>query len=327
MKNFSRRNFLRTGALAGIAGASLPAFLSSSENSLALNKNNTDKFPRPEKDAISLATFSLNRSFNAGIWKLTDIARICREDFNIDGIEYVTLYFPDVRDVYLKELNDRARDYNVKNVLIMVDREGDMGAKDRKERMQSAINHRKWVEIAAYLGCHAIRCNCTGVGESVQEDPDALERSAESFNALLEYAKEFQINIVIENHGGGLAKNAEWLAALCKKLNNPNFGLLPDYGNFGFQEAEKTYEAVRTTMPCALGVSVKGTWLPDGTHPRFDLNECLRISKESGYKGFYGIESGIRRPSEEKLTALQAMNDDWRAVRLTIEAIKKIILT
>ena len=77
----------------------------------------------------------------------------------------------------------------MQNVLIMVDQEGDMGSPDRKQRMQAAVNHRKWVDIAAYLGCFAIRCNCTGVGNTVQEDPDALERSAESFNALLEYAK------------------------------------------------------------------------------------------------------------------------------------------
>jgi L-ribulose-5-phosphate 3-epimerase len=327
MKNFSRRNFLKTGTLAGIAGTGLASSLIPAVNLFGQSKNRDEKFPRPTKDAISLATFSLNRSFSAGIWKLTDIARICRDDFNIDGIEYVTLYFPDVRDVYLKELNDKARDYNVKNVLIMVDREGDMGAKDKKERMQSAINHRKWIEIAAYLGCHAIRCNCTGVGETVEEDADALERSAESFNALMDYAKEFKINICIENHGGGLAKNAEWLAALAKKIDSPNFGLLPDYGNFGFQEPEKTYAAVKTTMPYAIGVSVKGTWLPDGSHPRFDLDECLRISKTSGYKGFYGIESSIRRQKEDVLSPLQAMKDDWQAVRWSIDAIKKVILT
>ncbi len=329
MKNHSRRNFIKSAAVSA-AGISLASsFTAGNLEAFAKTKNKILPYPRPDKDAISLALFSLNRSFRVGIWNLMDIARTCREDFNIDGIEYVTLYFPDVRDSYLRELNKRANDYGVRNVLIMVDREGDMAHKDRKERMQSAINHRKWVDIATYLGCHAIRCNSTGVGNSVEEDPDALERAAESFNALLEYAKEFQINIIIENHGAGLASNAKWLADLAKKIDNPNFGLLPDFGNFGHQEAEKTYESVRLTMPYAMGVSVKGTWLPDGTHPRFDLEECLKISKEIGYKGFWGIESSIRhQPSiDDQLSPLQIMNEEWKAVRWTMDVIKKVIFS
>ena len=88
--------------------------------------------------------YSLNRSFGAGLWTLNDIARIAREDFNVDGLEYVTIYFKDVREqAALRGLNQRAADYGVQNVLIMVDQEGDMGSPDRKQRMQAAINHRK----------------------------------------------------------------------------------------------------------------------------------------------------------------------------------------
>jgi sugar phosphate isomerase/epimerase len=205
-----------------------------------------------------------------------------------------------------------------------------MGSRDRAARMQAAINHRKWVDIAAYLGCFAIRCNCTGVGASVEEDPDALERSVESFNSLLEYAKEFQIVIAIENHGGGLASNADWLAALAQKLDNPNFGLLPDFGNFAAPDPDETYRRVRTMMPYACDVSVKGSWAPDGTHPRFSLDECLRICKrEFGYTGYWGIESSLRAAGRDtsSLTPLQIQDEEWTAVRWTADAIRRVVLS
>ena len=299
-----------------------------------------EKFPRPTKDAVSLAMYSLNRSFTAGVWDLLDIARIVREDFNFDGMEYVTIYFKDVREQsMLRHLNQRANDYGVKNVLIMVDQEGDMGSPDKKTRMQAAVNHRKWVDIAAYLGCFAIRCNCTGTKNTMQEDPDALERSAESFNALLEYAKASKIVVGIENHGAGLASQADWLAMLAKKINNPNFGLLPDFGNFAAPEPAETYRRVRAMMPYAIDVSVKGSWNSDGTHPRFSLEEALRIAKEEfNYTGYWGIESSFRRPAPAgapgaaaptpaaTLSPLQIQKEEWQAVKWTGAAIRKVVL-
>jgi sugar phosphate isomerase/epimerase len=328
----TRRSFLQQTSsvlgAAGLAGAGTAAAASAQGSTSAV-----ERFRRPARDTISLATWSINRSFTAGLWDLLDIARICREDFDIDGIEYVTIFFKDVREqAMLRHLNQRAADHGVENVLIMVDQEGHMGSRDRKERMQAAVNHRKWVDVAAYLGCFAIRCNCTGVGNTVEEDPDALDRSAESFNALLEYARAARIVVCIENHGGGLASNADWLAALARKINNPNFGLLPDFGNFAAPDPATTYARVRTMMPHAVDISVKGSWAPDGTHPRFSLDECLRICKEEfRYTGYWGIESSMRRPAAATgpapaLSPLQIQREEWTAVRWTAEAIRKVVL-
>jgi len=278
--------------------------------------------PRPTKNAISLATWSLVRSFRANVCKLADIARICRQDFAIDGIEYVNQFFENPLESYLKRLNKAAADHGVENVLIMVDDEGDMIAKDKKTRMQSAINHRKWVEIAAYLGCHAIRCNARGGGNSLAEDPDSLDRARESFGDLIEYARQFKINVLIENHGG-ISSDPEWLPALCKKINSPDFGLLPDYGNYGKLSREQRCEAVRKAMPYAKGVSVKAEWKSDHTHSEYDLAELLQISKESGYTGFWGIESGMR---EAAATAPEEIKkNDWQAVLWTKAVIEKVV--
>ncbi|MCK4629114.1 MAG: hypothetical protein KAT56_08925, partial [Sedimentisphaerales bacterium] len=187
MMTLDRRNFMQNSIL---AGAGLSLFTG------GLVKTAT-AYPYPQKNAVSLALWSLVQSFRAGVWKLPDVARICREDFGIDGIEYVASFFEAPIERYLKELNRSAARHGVKNVLIMVSGEGSMVAKDKKVRRQAVINHRKWVDVAAYLGCHAIRCDARGGGNTPQEDPDALNRAADSFGALIEYAKESKINVLI----------------------------------------------------------------------------------------------------------------------------------
>ena len=310
----NRRSFIQHSVAAGVGAG----FISATENSALA-------FPRPEKDAISLAMWSLISSFRAGVWKLTDAHRICREDFGIDGIEYVTAFFEVPVESYLKRLNKASDEYGVKNVLIMVDSEGDMVSKDKAVRMQAAVNHRKWIEIAAYLGCHAIRCNARGGAATADQDPAALDRAAESFSALIDYAKEFKINVVIENHGG-LSSDPKWLPELIRKVGSPHFGILPDFGNYN--RDTDVYEAVRVSMPYSKGVSVKAGWQSDGTHPQYDLGKLLTIAKDSGYSGFWGIESSIRRRSEERPKTPEAKKkDDWQAVLWTKAAIEKAVFS
>jgi hypothetical protein len=313
MNPYSRRQFLQHSLTSGLALAAVSSTVTHS----------TFAYPRPDKDAVSLAIWSLVRSFRAGVWKLTDMARICREDFGIDGIEYVTSFFEVPVESYLRQLNRNAETHGVKNVLIMVDDEGDMVAKDKKVRMQAAVNHRKWIDIAAYLGCHAIRCNARGGGNTPEDDPEALDRAAEAFGALLDYAKEFQINVVIENHGG-LSSAPHWLPQLMKKVDSPHFGILPDYGNYRPTDEADVYRCVELAMPFAKGVSVKAGWNPDGTHPQYDLEKLLKISKNADYFGFWGIESGMRR-REQSASAEEVKNDDWQAVRWTKAVIDKVL--
>jgi len=311
----SRREFVKT-TLAGGAG------LMAATSSLA-SATPAIAHDRPTKDAVSLATWSIVRSFRAGVWKLPDVARICREDFGIDGIEYVTAFFEAPVERYLKGLNKAAADQGVSNVLVMVDGEGDMVSRDRSVRRQAAINHRKWIDVAGVLGCHAIRCNARGAGETPAADPDAVNRAADAFGALIEYAEPFGINIVIENHGG-ISSDPRWLPELMRKVDSPSFGTLPDYGNF--TEGADVYEAVRLSMPYAKGVSVKAGFQPDGSHPRYSLEKLLKISQDAGYTGFWGIESSIQRARDARPSTPSAiMRDDWQAVRWTKAAIDKVV--
>jgi sugar phosphate isomerase/epimerase len=106
-----------------------------------------------EKNDISLAEWALVHEVRAGQWNNLDFPRIAREDFGINGIEFVNTLFESPVESYLKTLKQNAASYGVTMVLIMVDEEGDGCSGTKEERKQFEINHRKWVDIAHYLGC------------------------------------------------------------------------------------------------------------------------------------------------------------------------------
>src|SRR5919112_5796724 len=151
------------------------------------------------KDDISLAQWALVEEIKAGKWKTLDFPKIAREDFGINAIEFVNTLFEVPTINYLSILKQNAADNGVTMVLIMVDDEGDGCASTSEERKQFVIAHKKWMDIAHYLGCHAIRTNCRGIEHVSKED--ALKWAAESYHPLLEYATGADVKVLIENHG------------------------------------------------------------------------------------------------------------------------------
>ncbi len=149
----SRRDFLATSA-ALAAAASLPR--------LALAQGGKEPFK------ISLAEWSLHKAINGGQLKNREFARVAKEDYGIDGIEYVNQLWKDngqpwmetAKDKsYVSELKKRADDLGVKTLLIMCDNPGYLGDSDEAKRITAVESHYAWVEAAKELGCHSIRVN------------------------------------------------------------------------------------------------------------------------------------------------------------------------
>jgi len=246
------------------------------------------------KDDISLAEWALVEEIRAGKWKNLDFPRIAREDFGLNGIEFVNTLFEAPTEEYLKKLKQSAADHGVAIVLIMVDEEGDGCSDTAAGRKQFEINHRKWVDVAHYLGCHAIRTNCRGPEHVGKEQ--ALAWAAESYNRLIEYARPANVSIVIENHGG-VSNDADWMVSLLKRINDPAFGVYPDWRNPSAEFDNYTY--LQKTVPYAKGMSYRN-------QPTEELTaKMIRLCKESGYRGWYGIES---RGREEIKKGIELLN-------------------
>jgi sugar phosphate isomerase/epimerase len=269
---------------------------------------------------LSLAQWSLNKPIHAGEMDPMDFAKKANE-MGFDGIEYVSqLYTPILEkggssDIAMKNLLDslkaRSERYNVKNVLIMVDNEGDLATPNEKDRNLAVENHKKWVDAAHFLGCHSIRVNLFGSNDAKIWKNNSIE----SLKKLGEYASTKGINVLVENHGN-LTSNAELLVEVMEGVNLPNVGTLPDYGNFCIKREDNKcteeyprYQGIEEMMPYAKAVSAKSYDFNDeGQETTLDYKKILKIVKDAGYTGFIGVEyEGQRLPAEEGIMATKKL--------------------
>lgn len=253
-------------------------------------------FGEKELFKISLAQWSLHkRLYGREEPKLDnlDFAATARK-YDIDAVEYVNQFFKDkARDEsYLGEMKKRAADNGVKSILIMCDGEGQLGDPESAKRKQAVENHYKWLEAAKYLGCHSIRVNAASSGTYDEQ----LKLASDGLSQLSEYAKQYKLNVIVENHGG-LSSNGEWLSSVMKEVNLPNCGTLPDFGNFYDYDR---YQGVKDLMPWAKGISAKSyDFDEDGNETKIDFERMIRIVLDAGYNGYIDIEYEGNRLNEE----------------------------
>jgi sugar phosphate isomerase/epimerase len=292
-----RRDFLHSAGLLALAAATRCTPPRSSRN-LASTTSEDLWFD------ISLAQWSLNKAFFGGELDNLEFARVAREDYGLGGIEYVNSFFIDQakNTDYLAQMKQRASDHDVKSLLIMIDREGNLGATDAAQRKQAVENHHKWVDAAQYLGCHSIRVNAAGQGSR----EEVARAATEGLAALSEYARQADLNVIVENHGG-YSSDGGWLAGVIAAVDMDNCGTLPDFGNFcmertpdGCANEYDRYKGVREMMPYAKAVSAKTHDFDDqGREVHTDYEQMLSIVKEAGFRGWIGIEYEGRDMSPE----------------------------
>ena len=274
LNKITRRNFLGKTAIAGAAAYITPVLSKGSK---------VQATPRMTYDDISLAQWALVDEIREGKWKTLDFAKIAREDFDLNGIEFVNTLFEVPTVNYLNQLKKNADEQGVKMVLIMVDAEGDGCEPTKSLRKQFVINHRKWIDIAHYLGCHAIRTNCRGPKDVNKNE--ALKWATESYNMLLEYAIQANISVVIENHGG-VSNDPDWMVDLFNMVDNLYFGSYPDWRRPS--DSFDNIDYLKKMLPWAGGMSYRNQPSEEIT------SKMIKLCQDSGYKGWYGIESSGR---------------------------------
>lgn len=299
-----RRDFLQRSSMAaaGISiASSIPAYSSK---------------PTEELFSISLAEWSVNSLiFGDKIQKLgwMKFGQMLRNDYDnlmsdtpmsnlefpkfarwmgINAVEYVnTCFFNKAENKeYLAELKNVCDGEGVKSLIIMCDAEGALGDKDESKRKTAIENHYKWIDAAAYLGCHSIRVNAQSQGSYDEQ----MKLAADGLSRLGEYGDKANINVLVENHGG-LSSNGAWLSGVMKKADHPRVGTLPDFGNFtiNYQSGETydRYKGVEELMPFAKAVSAKShDFDRDGNETGTDYFKVMKIVLDAGYRGYVGIE-------------------------------------
>jgi len=322
-EKMNRRHFTKT---AGFCALSLTGLTSACKNGQSTKLEeallNTE-VGRTYK--LSLAQWSLNRAIKDGSMDPFSFAAKAKS-LGFEGLEYVNgLYekhletakspLAGVKSMTHKLLKE-SKAAGMENVLIMIDGEGDLGIHDQSKRLEGVENHKKWIDAAHALGCQSIRLNLFGDGRREEQ----VAASSDSMRRLGEYAKDMSINVLVENHGG-LSSDPHWVLEIMKNVNMNNVGTLPDFGNFCIEreggerwdapcinEYKDIYEAVKLMMPYAKAVSAKSYAFDEaGKETTIDYYKMIQIVKDSGYKGFIGVEFEGETDADAGILATKAL--------------------
>ena len=318
--------------IAGFLLMSCDSGSTSSEDSEEQAQSNADNDPDFQ---ISLAQWSLHKTFFGG--PITDwgqFGRMLRESpdsllqgedpmnfpeiaagYGINSIELVnTFYYTKAEnEAYWTEFKNKCDEFGVSVGLIMCDALGNLGDADPEARMAAVENHYKWVDVAKFLGAHSIRVNAAGQGTSEEVAANAVD----GLSKLGEYGALNGINIIVENHGG-YSSDGTWLAGVMQSVGKDNVGTLPDFGNFcidsgpeGCVNEYDRYQGMAELMPYAKGVSAKSNEFDEeGNEVRSDFLRIMKIVKESGFRGYVGIEyEGSQLSEDEGIKATKALLD------------------
>jgi sugar phosphate isomerase/epimerase len=304
----NRRDFLATTSAAATLALASPAIAA---NPMFAKRDDEPPFK------ISLAQWSLNRELRNGKMDNLDFAKAAK-DLGVDAVEYVNQFFKDKAEdnAYLDQMKKRCDDNGVKSLLIMVDREGNLGDPNEAARKKAVENHHKWVTAAKYLGCHSIRVNAAS-GGTYQEQ---VERAADGLRQLSEFASAHDINVIVENHGG-LSSNGQWLAQVIRTVNLDNCGTLPDFGNFWIEWPRDgkegnyydRYLGMAALMPFAKAVSAKSyAFDAEGYEATMDYPKIMKIVHDAGYRGYVGIEFEGGTDAKEGIIATRKLLERCR---------------
>jgi L-ribulose-5-phosphate 3-epimerase len=252
--------------------------------------------PMPFK--LSLSQRSLRQEFAAARLNPLDFPRVASA-LGIDAVEYVSKFYESklTDKGYLAELKRRAAGEGVWSKLILVEGAGALGAPDAKSRRRAVDQHEKWVEAAAFLGCHAVSVLATSQGN----EDDQVNWVSDGLRRLCKLSDPLGIDILIENHAG-FSANGSWLVEVLNAVGHARCGSRPDFGNFAQGDGREydRYQGVRELMPFARAVSAKAYDFDDrGEETRINYAQMLKIVTDAGYHGYVAIEYEGKRLSEQ----------------------------
>ena len=261
---------------------------------------------------ISLSTYAFDKYIKEG--KLNQLTLLKKaKELGFDAVEYTLLTPPENVSVndWAKSIKEEADKLGIEIVAYTV------GAKlylPNEEDLQKEVDEViSKLETASILGAKIFRHDVTFLYYDTL-DGKSFDRMLPYFkeNAIkiTERAKELGIKTCTENHGN-IAQDSARIERLYNAVNNENYGVLIDVGNFACVD-EDSAKAVSLLAPYCVHAHVKdflyrpykkaskkgffktracnylkGCAIGDGIIP---VKQCLSILKEVGYDGYVTLE-------------------------------------
>jgi sugar phosphate isomerase/epimerase len=185
---------------------------------------------------------------------------------------------------FFEDLRKRCDDLGAVNTMILCKSKAALDSPDPAERAAAIEGYRPWLEAMKILGGLCIRVDVRSPGDPEEQKKHAIE----GLRDLSIVARDdFDLSILVENHGNH-SVNGKWVAGVMTGVDMENCGTLPDFQNFKDYDP---YQGVEEMMPWAQIVCAKSkAFDANGDEVNVDYRRMLKIVKDSGFRGYIGIE-------------------------------------
>ena len=236
------------------------------------------------KPMLSCDTYSLRTYFSEGKLDFLTVPKTLKE-MGISGVTYNDIWMKSYDTAYLDQIKKACADAGVKITGFIC--EGNLATLDDVAWNKQIEEDAKKMKAAAYLGAPIVRLNLGGLGDEQKDDTVGAQRCIDAFNKLLPLAKELNVKMTIENHGG-VSKKADTIIKVIKGSDPKWVGSCLDFGNF---PDDLRYTESAKLAPYAYHVHAKThTFNEAGEDVNKDYKRLLQIMKDAKYKYAVSIE-------------------------------------
>lgn len=233
---------------------------------------------------IGNCTYSLRDYIRGGRLRVEDFAFL-NGAMDIYHLEYNVDFFESTEKDYLQKIKDSVQQAEATISCATIG--GNLAGATEQERLEQVKIARGWMEVAAFLGAPVCRINVGGTGSDETDATVGIERVAWSFNQLLPLAREKNLKMTIENHGG-VSRKADQIIAVIEATDWEYVGACPDFGNF---PADVRYKELEKVAPYTYHIHAKSHhFKEDGEERDIDYERVVDIFRKAGYQGVFSIE-------------------------------------
>ncbi len=241
----------------------------------------------PGKPWLELAVqqYSFHKQLKSGKLKIEDYPKTVVEGTGIKALEYYNGHMEEKGgdEKFFHGLRKICDDLGAVNTMMLCRSKPALDSPDEKIRQKAVEGYRAWLTATKILGGKYIRVDTRSKGDADEQKQHAIA----GLRSLCEVAKEYEMGILVENHGNH-SGNGAWLADVMKEVDWENCGTLPDFQNFTDYDP---YQGVAEMMPYAKILCAKSKAFDEnGNESNVDFRRMLKIAKDAGFKGYIGIE-------------------------------------
>jgi len=234
---------------------------------------------------LACETYSYRDLIRDGKLDMTTVPEFYKQQ-GIKGISYNDMFFKTLDDAYLDQVKAAVK--KADRVVTCYVIEGNLAMADETKRREQIEADKQKMRAAAKLGAPVVRINVGRTDKQENSDDTVgVDRVVAAFKELLPLAKELNLKISIENHGG-VSKTAANIVKIIQATDPKWVGSLVDFGNF---PSENRYAEIEAVAPFAFVTHVKiMEFDANGEASDYDFPRVLKMLKKNKYKGPISIE-------------------------------------